>query len=251
MDQASIAEAAGLLIKARRTGIALEGLPAALTPTTVTEAHAVQDAVTAGLGERVGAWKVNVTAEGETARGSIFASAIYASPARIAAAKMPLLGVEAEIAFRFRTGLPPRQAAYTRDEVTRAVLASAAIEVVDSRYRDYAKLSTFERITDNIINGGFVFAPPVERWQTLDIARLPVTLAIDDEIIVDRIGGQPNNDPLLPVIALVNHLRADRGVAAGIMVTTGSCTGLNFVKPGQCVEARFTGLGAAQVTFTR
>ena len=33
------------------------------------------------------------------------------------------------------------------------------------------------------------------------------------------------------------------------MMTTGTCTGLNYAKPGQAVVAAFEGFGSAQVVF--
>ena len=102
----------------------------------MAEAHAIQDAVTAGLGKPVGAYKAMAPANGEPTRGVIYADTIHASPARIPAAEVPQCGVEGEVAFVFRRDLPPRAAPYSRDEVAAAVDACAAIEVVTSRYRN-------------------------------------------------------------------------------------------------------------------
>jgi 2-keto-4-pentenoate hydratase len=53
------------------------------------------------------------------------------------------------------------------------------------------------------------------------------------------------------VVWLANHL-AERcgGLKAGQIVTTGSCTGLPFAKPGDRAIVTFEHLGTAQVTFT-
>ncbi len=102
----------------------------------MSDAHAIQDAVTAGLGKPVGAFKAMAPASGEATRGVIYADTIHASPARIPAAEVPQCGVEGEVAFIFRRDLPARAAPYSRDEVAAAVDACAAIELVTSRYRD-------------------------------------------------------------------------------------------------------------------
>ena len=58
MDPGALAEAARVLIEARRKGRLAEQFPLASRPTDADEADAIQQAVTAGLGERVAGWKV-------------------------------------------------------------------------------------------------------------------------------------------------------------------------------------------------
>src|SRR4051812_23722613 len=133
MRREAIDEAATLLIAAHR-GPPLAGLPESCRPATLEEAHAIQEAVAAKLGERIAGWKVAATPEGRIIRGGILASRVVQSGARLAAGQTPLLGVECEIAFRFEQALGPRVAAYDYDEVANAVTAFMAIEVVDSRF---------------------------------------------------------------------------------------------------------------------
>jgi len=249
MSDRTISKAARLLIEARRNGIPLAELPSDCRPSSVAEAHAIQDEVNRELGEPIGGWKANAPPGGETQRGAIFERMIFASPARIAARTVPLLGVEAEIAFRFLKDLPPRNRYYSREEVTEAVAAFAAIEIVDARIRDYGKIPLLDRLADNICNGAFVHGETVGAWRKLPIGKLRVKLQIGGETIADKIGGHPIDDPLGPAVALVNHLRTRAGIKAGQIVTTGSCTGIEFAKPGQKVTASFDGLGSAEVTF--
>ncbi len=58
MDREAIQQAAALLIGARRTGALLDGLPVACRPQTLEQAHAIQDATVAALGDAVAGWKV-------------------------------------------------------------------------------------------------------------------------------------------------------------------------------------------------
>ncbi|MDQ2803375.1 MAG: fumarylacetoacetate hydrolase family protein [Pseudomonadota bacterium] len=248
MNQHEITEAARLLVKARREGALLAELP--VKPATVADAHAIQDAVTAELNEKVGAFKANAPPNEEPTRGVIYARTIHPSPARIPATEVPLCGVEAEVAFRFRRDLPTRPEPYTREEVAAAVDACAAIEVITSRFRDQAKRGTLEKLADCVSNGGFVHAAPETDWQHLDLPDIHVRLAVNGHTQVDQQGGHPTNDPLGVAVALVNMLRADRGVSAGQFVTCGSYTGMRFLKPGDTCAVDFAGLGAAEVTFT-
>ena len=121
--------------------------------------------------------------------------------------------------------------------------------MVDSRFRSYPDTPLLDRLADCMSNGAFVPGALQPRWREVELAKLRVTLTIDGEVIVERDGGHPTVDPLLPAIALVNELRSRGGVEAGHVMTTGTYTGLNFAKPGQTVVAAFEGFSAAQVVF--
>ncbi len=77
-------------------------------PASAADAHAIQDAMTAALGDESAGRKVAGQMNGQLARGAILRSVVFDSPARISAAIAPMLGVEAEIAFRFERDMPPR-----------------------------------------------------------------------------------------------------------------------------------------------
>jgi 2-keto-4-pentenoate hydratase len=251
MDAQQIANAAALLVKARRGGPLLADLPAEARPASVTDAHAIQDAVTVALGKPVGAFKAMAPANGEATRGVIYADTVRAEPARIPAAEVPQCGVEGEVAFIFRRDLRARPQPYSRDEVAAAVDACAAIEVVTSRYRNSDAVSNLEKLADSISNGAFVHAAPSADWRNLELGRLKVTLTVNGAPVLEREGGHPTGDPLGVAVALVNMMREKGGVRAGQFVTCGTYTGLRYLHPGDVCGVRFEGLGAAEVTFTR
>jgi 2-keto-4-pentenoate hydratase len=176
-------------------------------------------------------------------------SRVFDSPARIRAADMPMLGVEAEIAFRFDRPMPARAREYAYDEVAESATALVAIEIVDSRFRSYKDAPLLDRVADCVSNGGFIRGPARSDWRSIDLSKLTAALLIDGKTVVRQVGGHVAGDPLLPAVALVNDLRHERGLPAGIIVTTGTFTGLNFAKPGQAVVAEFEGFGSANVTF--
>jgi 2-keto-4-pentenoate hydratase len=247
MDAQVVREAAGLFVRARRGGGPIDALPSACKPRTVDDAHAIQEATIAALGEAVAGWKVALPLDGRTVRGAILASRVFASGGEVSARMTPLLGIEAEIAFRFDGDLPARAAPYLREEVAQAVTAFVGIEIVDSRFRDYRGTPLLDRIADCMSNGAFVSGDVQPRWRELDLVNVPVRLEIDGVPVVERIGGHPAGDPLLPAIDLVNDLRDRGGVRAGQFMTTGSYTGLHFAKAGQRATARFDGFGRAQI----
>jgi 2-keto-4-pentenoate hydratase len=251
MDRQQISHAAALLAGARRTGQLLDSLPADATPANIAEGHAIQDAVTATLGRPVGAYKAMAPAHGEPTRGVIYADTIHPSPARIPAAAVPQCGVEGEVAFVFLRDLPPRPAAYSRDEVSDAVEACAAIELVSSRYRNSDTASNLQKLADNISNGAFVHAAPAVGWRALELGQLKVTLTVNGSTVLEQAGGHATGDPLGIAVALANMMREQHGVRAGQFVTCGTYTGLRYLKPGDVCGVRFEGLGAAEVTFDR
>ncbi len=243
MDQGRIEAAAEQLVRARRGGPRVEGLTP--PPASVAEAHAIQDAVTAKLGETVGAYKANAPKGEEPTRGIVYARTIRPSPATLSAAEAGDRGVEGEVAFRFTRALPKRANAYTREEVTDAVEACAAIEVVSSRFAHHTQRSVLEKLADSVSNGAFVPADTKRDWRGLDLGKLHVTLRVNGETVLEQDGGHPTGDPLGVAVALVNMV----GVTAGQYVTCGSFTGLRFLKPGDRCTATFAGLGEASVSF--
>jgi 2-keto-4-pentenoate hydratase len=251
MDTPKIERAAALLVGARRNGTLLEALPSYASPASIAEAHAIQDAVTAGLGRPVGAYKAMAPANGEPTRGVIYADTIYASPARIPAAAVPQCGVEGEVAFIFRRDLPPRAAPYSRDEVAAAVDACAAIELVTSRYRNSDAASNLQKLADCISNGAFVHAAPQAEWRSLELGKLKVTLTVNGATVLEQVGGHATGDPLGIAVALANMMREQAGVHTGQFVTCGTYTGLRYLQPGDVCGVRFEGLGAAEATFLR
>src|SRR5258708_6925961 len=77
--------------------------------------------------------------------------------------------------------LPARGRDYDGDAVVAAIAsAHAAIEIVDSRYRDFKGASALEKLADFQTNGGFVHGPAVADWRGLPLERLHVRLTIGD-----------------------------------------------------------------------
>lgn len=266
MDPMRIAEAAALLVAARKQRSRIGPLPAACRPESVPDAHAIQDAVTAILGAEVRAFKANAAANSavkpasrspadapwlipEGVRAPIYASTIRVSPARFLVAEVPQCGVEGEVAFRFRRDLPPRPMSYTREEIAASIDACAAIEVVTSRFADPDAATFYDKLADCVSNGGFAHGETVRDWHGLDFSRIRVTLTVNGETVVKQPGGHPTGDPLGIVVALVEMMRTAGGVTAGQFVTCGSYTGLRYLKPGDICGVSFDGLGAAEVRF--
>jgi 2-keto-4-pentenoate hydratase len=251
MDKLSIERAAQILVDARRSMEPLTGLPEKLKPTSIAEAHAIQDAVTARLGKLIGGFKAMKPANDEATRGVIYGGTVLPSPCKLPAATVPQCGVEGEVAFIFRRDLPNRAAPYTRNEVAAVVDACAVIEVVHSRYAADAKVTNLEKLADSISNGALVFGSANPNWRDLNLGALKVNLTVNGKSVLKQVGGHPTGDPLGVAVVLVNLWREKGGVRAGQFVTCGSCTGLKFLKPGDVCGVTFEGLGSAEVTFAQ
>lgn len=245
-----MAAAVDALVGARRSFTRIASLPDGSHPLSVGEALAIQDAVITKLGERVAGWKVATTKDGEIMRGAIVGSRLLQSPASLPAAEVPLLGMEGEIAFMFDRALPPRGADYTAGEIRDAATAVVGIEIVASRFLDYAGAPPLDRTADCMSNGAFVLGTFRPDWRRFDLSKLEAILRVNAEVVVRKTGGHVTGDPILPAIALVNALRKTSGVDAGQIITTGTYTGLNFVKPGDRVAIEFAGFGTAEVSLT-
>jgi len=238
------------LVQARRDMVPLNGLPEALKPTTVDEGHAIQDATSKGLGKLIGGFKAMAPPNQQPNRGIIYADTIHASPCDLPAKTVPQCGVEGEVAFVFRQNLPDRAVPYSRNEVAAVVDACAAIEIVHSRFDIANPLSNLEKLADSIMNGGLVCSATNADWRALNLETIAVTLSVNGQPIPGKNRGHPLGDPLGVAVELANMWRSKGGVRAGQIVTCGSYTGLDYLKPGDTCEVAFAGLGTASVRFT-
>jgi 2-keto-4-pentenoate hydratase len=240
--------AANFLVEARihRGG---PNLPDGCQPQSVAEALQIQSAAVKKLGDKVAGWKVAIGADDTVMYGAMVASRLWRSPAEVPASLVPLMGVEAEIAFRADRDLPARSQPYGNDELREALTAFTAIEIVDTRFASYQDAPFLDRLADFMSNGGFVIGEVIKDWQAVDFRRLEVSLAIDQSVVARKAGGLSIGDPLIGATALVNAMRQSDGVRFGQVITCGTFTGLNFAAPGQQAEASFEGLGTVRVRF--
>jgi 2-keto-4-pentenoate hydratase len=234
------------LAQARRGRAIIDALAA--IPASVTEAHLVQDRVAALLAEEIGGFKANAPPDGPTVRGAIYASTIFASPARVPDGFAPNAFVEGEIAFRLLRDFTERERAYTTGEVAPALEALPAIELISGRLRDWQTRPQLEQLVDAMANAALIIGAPRRDWErALDIRNLPVKAWVGGTLAFEGIGGHPIGDPLAVAVALVNLMRQNGGVKAGQIVTTGSCTGLRPLRPGERFAVEFAGLGGAEL----
>lgn len=250
MDSGKIQQAAGILLTVRNGGPAVAGLAVA-APTSEAEAWAIQREVLRQMGGTIGGYKCATPPGMPSSAAIVAASGIRVAPASWTVPPGQQIGIETEIAVRFGRDLPDRGKPYSLDEVLDAVDAAfPAIELVRSRYVDMRAVSPFESMADNVAHVGFVHGADVANWRGFDLKTLKVTQSCGGKVQVEKIGGNPSGDPLVPLLWLANHLpQFGLHLQAGQIVTTGSTTGLIFVDPGQRVVSSFAGFGEVSVAL--
>jgi len=247
-DTARIARATEMLLAVRHGGAATHGLGDA-APASEAEALAVQRAVLARRGGRIGGWKCATPPGKPVSQALLDARGILPGPATWMVPPGTKIGIETEVAFRLGRDLPARGTPWTRAEVVEAVEACfPAIEMVATRYADMTAVSLLEAMADNIAHAGLVLGAPVPDWRERNLDDLAVRQTAGGAVQVARRGANPAGDALGSLTRLANHLHGfGLHLEAGQVVTTGSWTGLLWVPGGQRITGGFEGLGEVVV----
>lgn len=244
-------DAARMLMDARRTNTTIEELPENLRPVSVEEAYFIQGRLSLAYGE-VGGWKVGAaTADAEPICAPMPRAWIAASGSILPRTRHVFRGLEGEIAFLIGQDLPPREAAYTRDEVVGAIASChPAIEVLESGLADPMQAPPLWRTADLQTHGGFVFGPAYVGWRSVDFAKETVTLDVGEVLRVAGTGSNTAGDlmRLLPWLANEGASRTG-GLKAGQWVTTGSWTGVSKAMADSRVEVQFSNVGDVHLRF--
>jgi len=167
MEPSKVADAARLLIDARRSGTPIKELPQECRPVVAADSNAIVDEITRQLGEQIAGWKITFLYKPREVpfRCQLFASRVFASPAKIPVSLTPSLCIEPEITFRLLNDLPARAQVYKPEEVASAVEACPSMEVVDTRFdtqyrtirqRLNERATLVEAYADHITNGAFI-----------------------------------------------------------------------------------------------
>ncbi len=239
-----------LLIDARENNRPLDKESSFEVPRSKDEADAVQLAVIRHFGSIAG-YKVFQVEDKDGCWGAIPAPRVMKATGAPVNVAVPMR-VEAEIAFRFKDGLPARAdgIAYNAGEVWAAVgEAFAAFELLDNRYPFLSAPDPLFVRADSMGNYGLVFGEGVADWRELVKADVAVKLEIGGRTVVDQRGGHPSGDPAHPLTWLANALAGtDHPIKAGDVVTTGAFGGPHPVQPGERAVAKIEGF--APIEFT-
>jgi 2-keto-4-pentenoate hydratase len=228
-------------------------------PGTNDEAYAIQQEIAALCGAPSRGFKVGSTSleaqqklgTSEPGSGLLLAPYVHESPVTIAVVPAHTPSVEGEFALRLGRDLPPRAAPYTISEVADAVASIAgAIEIVGTRFAGgLAGKGRLLVTADCGANIAFVSGPWHRYVRSMDLKPHPVTMRINGAVRSTGTGARALGDPMNVLLWLANQQSAaGRGLEAGEIVSTGTCTGLDPVRPGDRVEADFADLGAVDIS---
>ncbi|GBE44573.1 2-hydroxyhexa-2,4-dienoate hydratase [bacterium BMS3Bbin10] len=259
MTPQQIEQAAGALKAARKDNRMLAGLDDGLTPRSMEDGYALQDAFMRIWEEPVAGWKVGATAEkvqelygvSEPFCGPFYVPTTFTSPAEPKARDFGHFCIESEFAFRFGSTLAARKRAYDREEILGAIEAVLpAFELISPRFDTLLQDRIALAAADCGLNGGFVLGEDYANWRGLDLAAHGVRLSVDGEVKGEGTGANALGHPFNVLDWLVNEL-SRRGIDlnAGEIVSTGTCTGIVFLEQGQKAVADYGVLGTIEVTF--
>lgn len=249
MEPSSINEAARLLAGARRERRPLAALPSGSQPSSFSEALAIQEATVAALGETVVGYKVAGTDPVEAMWAPVLSTCLFSDPAVIPASQVPLLGIEVEIAYRLERELAAADRAMNMAMFDRCTSVVPAIEVVDTRFANYAKTPLLHRAADLMSNGALVCGEPWADAAAHDLEKLAVRLWAGKALLADTVGGHSAIDPRRPALAFIQAAGRPDRLPRNTLITTGTYTGLLHARPGDTVTAGIAGYGTLTVSF--
>jgi 2-keto-4-pentenoate hydratase len=250
---------ARMLVREHEQGEQFRPFATANGAASLEDAYAIRDRFVSLLktrhGEPVG-YKIGLTSKRMQAMcgidqpiaGVVLGDRVHHSGTSVTASDYGRIGLEFEIAVRMASDLVAQAAPFTAESVAGHVGGvCAAIEIVDDRAADYAKLDVLSLVADNSWNGGIVLSEFRDRWPALDSAR---GIVRSNGAEVDRGHGRDVlGHPFAPLAWLANHLAAQgRSLRAGEIVMTGSLVTTRFPTSTEAYSFEIEGLGTVELT---
>ena len=259
MNDALAREAARILWDAWQSGRRLKALPQSCRPGTRAEGYLIQAAMLALSGRAPYGWKIAATSAAGQAHigvdaplaGRLLSGQIDEDGASVSIEATQMRVAEVEFAFRMGRDLAPRAASYTTDEVLAAVdTLHPAIEIPDSRYEDFVHAGAPQLIADNACAHRFVLGPATAAdWRAIDLREHLVECRVGDRTLQGK-GENVLGDPRVALAWIANELsRVGQVLAAGQVVTTGTCLAPLEVSPGDAAVADFGLFGRMSLHF--
>ena len=257
-------QASNLLWTSWQDRAVIDELPQTLRPATRPQGYAVQALLEQHSSKPLFGWKIAATStagqqhigvDGPLA-GRILAERVREDGATIGLAGNRMRVAECEFAFRMGRDLVPRSVAYTIAETMVAVASlHPAIEIPDSRYRQFEKVGAAQLIADNACADLMILgAKTTCNWRSLDLAKHAVTATIERAAATithyHGIGSNVLGDPRIALTWLVNEL-SGIGITlkAGQAVITGTCLTPIAIAQGDTLRASFGPIGDISAQF--
>ena len=229
-------------------------------PRGEADAYAVQRGITEASGYGVAGFKIGATAQVSMDLlgvegpffGPLYRERFHETGAAVRLPMAHSPGIEAEFVVGLASDLPPREVPWTVEEVRAAVAwVAPGLEIVGARIEGGLAGAGVLAIADGGANVDFVLGPTDGNWRSADLAAHPVVLHVNGaEAASGHSGLLVFGDPIAGAAWLANRPEiAPRGLRAGDAITTGTCTGIRPLSPGDEAEADYGALGAVRARF--
>lgn len=181
--------------------------------------------------------------------GMLFADMAMPDGLEIPVARLLQPRVEAEVAFVMGRDLDTHQP--TAADLMRAVdYAVAAIEIVDSRIRDW-DIRITDTIADNASSGFYVLGNQPKRLTDVDLRGCTMVMERKGERVSGGTGAACLGHPLNATLWLARVMSTvGRPLRAGDTVLSGALGPMVAVRPGDGFDVSITGLGTISAVFS-
>jgi 2-oxo-3-hexenedioate decarboxylase len=260
LPAATIAALAHRLEQAELDALPIEMITEEQPQMDLADAYAIQDAIRAlksARGANVRGLKMGLTSAAkirqmgvtEPIYGFLNAEHEFHNGATISTAQLIHPKVEAEIGFVLKH---PLQGPDCRIEDVLAATAYivAAVEVIDSRYRDF-RFDARSVVADNTSAARYVLGQRRLDVAGLDLQQLRISLSKNGTVAATGSGADVLGHPANSVAMLANMLGA-RGnyIPSDVLIMTGGATEAVSVSAGDDIQVVYELLGSVDILFT-
>ena len=262
-------EAADLIWNHWQAGTRLPELPPVCRPGNRAEGYAIQARLEGRGAPGLFGWKIAATSQAGQRHINVsgpLAGRILPERAHADGAELPFGGnamavAEPEFAFKLGRDVAPRTAPYSVAEALEAVASlHPAIEVPDSRFADFTLVGDAQLLADNACAHEFVLgAATTADWRGMDLVAHQASITATggtggvsggEPRRHEGVGANVLGDPRVALAWLLNEVTGlGITLAAGQVITTGTCAVPIPIGPGDAVLADFGVLGSVSVRF--
>ena len=246
--------AAHRLYEARRSRVPIEAFTASQPELGMLDGYAIQERLVTRLladGDSIVGYKLGLTSKpmqellgvDRPDFSPIFASTVYADGAELGAEDFIAPRVEAEIAVTLGEDVSGPHCTPARAKASIAS-ATAAIEIVDSRIRDW-KIKLADTVADLASNGAIALGGLATPVADIDLRLVGMVFSRNGEVVATGAGAAALGDPAATVAWLANTLHP-MGVTlrAGQVIMTGALHAMIPLTSGGVFRADFARLGS-------
>jgi 2-keto-4-pentenoate hydratase len=245
IDNPSMHLLAQQLLAARQASVTLGDIDNALLPTNAADAYQVQQLTIAALGG-AGAFKVGAKTPLETPLYSpIPATKVWPADQDIAYRDFSRVGLELEIAFRFKSELNASHAGLSDDEILGQIQEMmVAVEIVDSRYTKWPHVDKLAQLADLQGNGALIVGDAMPYDPDFDFMSPSMSFACGPQLIFSGNSSHTAGDPRRLLVWWVRKwISEGQVVTPSSVVTTGSYTGIYSAPGPNDVVGEIAGIG--------